>query len=87
MITQTQAQAQTYRLGLGLGIYLFIYLSINLYLSTYIYLSTYLYLSTFHLPIYPSAGKAVVMWRAWETKEQNLARGVPPEQMGLAAKG
>ena len=26
------------------------------------------------------------MWRAWETKEQNLARGVPPEQMGLAAK-
>ena len=41
----------------------------------------------FYPSIHLSAGKAVVMWRAWETKEQNLARGVPPEQMGLAAKG
>ena len=32
-----------------------------------------------------SAGAAVVMWRAWESKEMNLARGVPCEQMGLPA--
>ena len=29
-----------------------------------------------------SAGESTVLWRAWETREQNLARGVKPESMG-----
>ena len=28
-----------------------------------------------------SAGEAEVQWRAWESREQNLARGVKPESM------
>ncbi|XRB07830.1 apple domain-containing protein [Pycnococcus provasolii] len=28
-----------------------------------------------------SAGESEVLWRAWETREQNLARGVKPESM------
>ncbi|EOD31997.1 hypothetical protein EMIHUDRAFT_99002 [Emiliania huxleyi CCMP1516] len=31
-----------------------------------------------------SAGERIVPWRAWESREQNLARGVPPEYMPLA---
>ena len=29
-----------------------------------------------------SKGEATVLWRAWESYEQNLARGVKPESMG-----
>ena len=29
-----------------------------------------------------SAGETTVEWRAWESTEQNLARGVKPEAMG-----
>ena len=28
-----------------------------------------------------SAGESEVLWRAWESREQNLARGVKPESM------
>jgi len=31
-----------------------------------------------------SAGESTVLWRAWESREQNLARGVRPESMGSA---
>ena len=31
-----------------------------------------------------SHGGKTVLWRAWETREQNLARGVKPESMGSA---
>jgi len=31
-----------------------------------------------------SNGDSTVLWRAWETREQNLARGVKPESMGSA---
>jgi hypothetical protein len=29
-----------------------------------------------------SKGESTVLWRAWESREQNLARGVKPEAMG-----
>ena len=29
-------------------------------------------------------GEQTVLWRAWETREENLARGVTPESMGRA---
>jgi len=29
-------------------------------------------------------GEQTVLWRAWETREENLARGVKPESMGSA---
>ena len=28
-----------------------------------------------------SRGESTVMWRAWESREQNLARGVSPSQI------
>ena len=28
-----------------------------------------------------SKGESTVLWRAWESREQNLARGVKPEAM------
>ena len=31
-----------------------------------------------------SNGESNVLWRAWETREQNLARGVKVEQLGSA---
>ena len=34
-----------------------------------------------------SKGEATVLWRAWESREQNLARGVKPESMGGAWGG
>ena len=34
-----------------------------------------------------STGEATVLWRAWETFEQNLARGVKPESMGKSWGG
>ena len=34
-----------------------------------------------------SKGESTVLWRAWETWEQNLARGVKPESMGKSWGG
>ena len=34
-----------------------------------------------------SKGEATVLWRAWESWEQNLARGVKPESMGKSWGG
>ena len=34
-----------------------------------------------------STGESSVLWRAWESYEQNLARGVKPESMGKSWGG
>ena len=34
-----------------------------------------------------SKGDSTVLWRAWESYEQNLARGVKPESMGKSWGG
>ena len=34
-----------------------------------------------------SAGEATVLWRAWESREQNLARGVKAKSMGATWGG